>query len=211
LRLSALKGVCDEDEGMQLLAEVAEETGAAPRSAMLFLVQPSMDVEQEVIRAYESLRLPVYLYLAAVVGDASEAEDICQEVFLRLFIHCSNRGMVAPESLRSWVFRVGHNLAIDRIRTRKFTRELDGEDPLQVLFQLPDTGRTPEEVLLERERLEAVQRRLAQLSSQEQHCLYLRAEGFRYREIAEILGITRSSVAEFLRRAIRKLTRGSHA
>jgi RNA polymerase sigma-70 factor (ECF subfamily) len=195
---------------MQQLAEVAEKTGAAPRSAMLFLVQPSMDLEQEVIRAYESLRLPVYHYLAAVVGDASEAEDICQEVFLRLFIHCSNRGMVAPESLRSWVFRVGHNLAIDRIRTRKFTRELDGDDPLQLL-QLPDTGRTPEETVLERERLEAVQRRLAQLSSQEQHCLHLRAEGFRYREIGEILGITRSSVAEFLRRALRKLMRGSHA
>lgn len=196
---------------MQSLAEVVEKTGAAPRSAMLFLVQPSMDVEQEVIRAYESLRLPVSLYLAAVVGDASEAEDICQEVFLRLFIHCSNRGMVAPESLRSWVFRVGHNLAIDRIRTRKFTWELDGDDPLQVLLQLPDAGRTPEETVLERERLDAVQRGLAQLSSQEQHCLYLRAEGFRYREIAEILGITSSSVAEFLRRAIRKLTRGSHA
>jgi RNA polymerase sigma-70 factor (ECF subfamily) len=119
--------------------------------------------------------------------------------------------MVAPESLRSWVFRVGHNLAIDRIRTRKFTRELDGEDPLAVLLQLPDAGRTPEETVLERERLEAVQRGLAQLSSQEQHCIYLRAEGFRYREIAEILGITSSSVAEFLRRAIRKLTRGSHA
>lgn len=196
---------------MQLFAEVAEETGATSQPAMLFLVQPSMDVEPEVIRAYESLRLPVYLYLTAVVGDASEAEDICQEVFLRLFVHCSNRGMVAPECLRSWVFRVGHNLAIDRVRTRKFTREPDGEDPLPVLLQLPDAGRTPEETLLERERLEALQRRLAQLSSQEQHCLYLRAEGFRYREIAEILGITSSSVAEFLRRALRKLMRDSHA
>ena len=170
-----------------------------------------MDVEQEVIRAYESLRPPVYLYLAAVAGDASEAEDICQEVFLRLFVYCSDRGMVAPERMRSWVFRVGHNLAIDRIRMRKFRRELDGDDPLPMLLQLPDAGRTPEETVLERERLEVVQRRLAQLSSQEQHCLYLRAEGFRYREIAEILGITSSSVAEFLRRALRKLMRDSHA
>jgi RNA polymerase sigma-70 factor (ECF subfamily) len=59
--------------------------------------------------------------------------------------------------------------------------------------------------------LQAVQRRLAQLSSQERHCLYLRAEGFRYREIAEILGITRASVAEFLRRALRKLMRDNDA
>jgi len=196
---------------MQQLAEVAEKTGAAPRSAMLFLVQPSMDLEQEVIRAYESLRLPVYHYLAAVVGDASEAEDICQEVFLRLFVHCSDRGMVAPERLRSWVFRVGHNLVVDRIRTQKFARRFDGDDPIPVLLRAPDTGPTPEEAVLEQERFEAIQKGLVRLSSQEQHCLYLRAEGFRYREIAEILGITSSSVAEFLRRAIRKLMRGSYA
>jgi hypothetical protein len=60
---------------MQLLAEVAEETGVASRPAMLLLVRPSMDFEQEIIRAYESLRSPVYLYLAAVLCDASEAED----------------------------------------------------------------------------------------------------------------------------------------
>jgi RNA polymerase sigma-70 factor (ECF subfamily) len=196
---------------MQMLSEIAEQTSAASQTAMLILVQPSMDVEQEFIRAYESLRLPVCLYLAAVVGDASEAEDICQEVFLRLYVHCSGRSMMAPECLRSWVFRVGHNLAIDRIRSRKSSRELDREDPLLVLLQLPDAGLTPEESLLKRERLEAIQRRLAQLSSQEQHCLYLRAEGFHYREIAEILGITTSSVAEFLRRALRKLMRDNYA
>jgi RNA polymerase sigma-70 factor (ECF subfamily) len=119
--------------------------------------------------------------------------------------------MVAAERVRSWVFRVGHNLAIDRIRTRKSAGFFDGGDPLPVLLQIPDLSATPDVAMLERERLETVQRRLGHLSSQEQHCLYLRAEGFRYREIAGILGITSSSVAEFLRRAIRKLMRDSHA
>ena len=195
---------------MQFMTEVAHQA-CDSRSAMLHVARPTMDVEQEVIRAYESLRSPVYLYLAAVLGDASEAEDICQEVFLRLFTHCSNRGMVAAERVRSWVFRVGHNLAIDRIRTRKSAGFFDDRDPLPVLLQLPDLSPAPDEAMLERERLEGIQRRLAHLSSQEQHCLFLRAEGFRYREIAEILGISSSSVAEFLRRAIRKLMRDSHA
>jgi RNA polymerase sigma-70 factor, ECF subfamily len=195
---------------MQFMTDVAHPAGDS-RSAMLLMARPSMDVEQEVIRAYESLRSPVYLYLAAVLGDASEAEDICQEVFLRLFTYCSDHGMVGAERVRSWVFRVGHNLAIDRIRTRKSAGVFDGGDPLPVLLQLPDPGPTPDEAMLERERMESIQRRLTHLSSQEQHCLYLRAEGLRYREIAEILGITSSSVAEFLRRAIRKLMRDSHA
>jgi RNA polymerase sigma-70 factor (ECF subfamily) len=195
---------------MQFMTEVAHQAGTS-RSVTLLMSRPSMDVEQEVIRAYESLRSPVYLYLAAVLGDASEAEDICQEVFLRLFTHCSDRGLVAADRVRSWVFRVGHNLAIDRIRTRKSAGFFDGGDPLPVLLQLPDLSPTPDQAMLERERLEAIQRRLTYLSCQEQHCLYLRAEGFRYREIAEILGITSSSVAEFVRRAIRKLMRDSHA
>ena len=51
-----------------------------------------------------------------------------------------------------------------------------------------------------------VQTAMSSLSEQQKQCLFLRAEGFRYREIAEILGVSISTVAESLRRAIRKLT-----
>jgi RNA polymerase sigma factor (sigma-70 family) len=44
------------------------------------------------------------------------------------------------------------------------------------------------------------------LSERQKQCLYLRAEGFRYRGIAELLGVTVSPVAELLHRAIKKLT-----
>ena len=43
------------------------------------------------------------------------------------------------------------------------------------------------------------------LSAQERQCLLLRAEGLRYREIGEILGVGTSTVGEFLQRALRKL------
>jgi RNA polymerase sigma-70 factor (ECF subfamily) len=76
-----------------------------------------------------------------------------------------------------------------------------------VVLQVPDGGKDPEETLLDRERFNAVRNGLAMLSAQESRCLHLRAEGFCYREIAEILNITSSSVAEFLRRAMRKMAR----
>ena len=58
-----------------------------------------------------------------------------------------------------------------------------------------------------REWLARVQQALALLSPQEKQCLHLRAEGFRYREIGEILGLSQWTVVEFLRRALRKLLR----
>jgi len=196
---------------MQQKTEVPAEASIVARSSVLLLTQQPMDLEQRVIAVYESLRSPVYQYLAATFGDAIDAEDITQETFLRLYIHWSNGRAIAEDRLRSWVFRVAHNLAIDRERSSKFVRELDSEAHLPAILQLPDRGPNPEETLLDQERFDSVQNGLALLSGQERHCLHLRAEGFRYREIAEILGITSSSVAEFLRRAIRKLMRENNA
>jgi len=48
------------------------------------------------------------------------------------------------------------------------------------------------------------------LSPQQQACLHLRAEGFRYREIADTLGVSLATVAEFLRRAIAALRKAMH-
>lgn len=196
---------------MQRKSEVrAEASIDAGASALLLSPQP-VDLEQKVVRVYAALRSPVYQYLAAAFGDAAEAEDITQETFLRLYVYWSSGRTIADDRLRSWVFRVAHNLAIDRKRNSKFVDELDSEAHLAAMLELPDSGRNPEETLLDEERFNSIRNGLALLSKQERQCLHLRAEGFRYREIAEILGITSSSVAEFLRRALRKLMREKNA
>jgi RNA polymerase sigma-70 factor (ECF subfamily) len=166
-----------------------------------------MDLEQNVVHVYETLRTPVYQYLAATFGDPAEAEDLTQETFLRLYIHWDSGKTIAANRLRSWIFRVAHNLAIDRTRSTKFIHKLAPEEFRSVALQVADGGKDPEEALLDRERFSAIRNGLALLSGQERHCLHLRAEGFCYREIAEILNITSSSVAEFLRRAVRKMAR----
>ena len=51
---------------------------------------------------------------------------------------------------------------------------------------------------------------LSQLSSQQRQCLILRAQGFRYEEIAKILRITSSNVAQSLRRGIKKVAGLNH-
>ena len=59
--------------------------------------------------------------------------------------------------------------------------------------------------MLERERMAQIHRAVENLSPQQRSCLHLRAEGFRYREIAAIIGINPSTVGEFLQRAVKRL------
>lgn len=192
---------------MRMKTEVSTQATIAAQSSVLLLTKEPMDLEQNVIRVYGALRTPVCQYLAATFGDPTEAEDLTQETFLRLYLYWSSGKTIADNRLRSWVFRVAHNLAVDRTRSTKFIYELASEDYRTVALQVPDSGRDPEETLLDRERFNAIRKGLALLSAQESRCLHLRAEGFCYREIAEILNITSSSVAEFLRRAMRKMAR----
>ena len=65
--------------------------------------------------------------------------------------------------------------------------------------------------MLDREKMQRVQAVLETLSPRQRNCLYLRSEGLRYREIAEVMGISLSTVNEFLRRAISRLAEAVHA
>jgi len=192
---------------MRLKTDITTHAAMTAQSSVLLMTQEPMDLEQDVVQVYEMLRTPVYQYLAATFGDPAEAEDLTQETFLRLYLHWSGGKTIAGGRLRPWIFRVAHNLAIDRTRSTKFIRELAPDEFRSAALQIPDGGKDPEERLLDRERFSAVRNGLALLSEQELRCLHLRAEGFCYREIAEILNITSSSVAEFLRRAMRKMAR----
>jgi RNA polymerase sigma-70 factor (ECF subfamily) len=192
---------------MRLKTEVSTQAAITAQSSVLLLTQEPMDLEQNVVHVYEALRTQVYQYIAATFGNPAEAEDITQETFLRLYVYWSSGKTIADNRLRSWIFRVAHNLAIDRTRSAKFIQEFAPEEYRSVVLQVPDGGRDPEETLLDRERFSAIRKGLALLSRQESRCLHLRAEGFCYREIAEILNITSSSVTEFLRRAMRKMAR----
>jgi RNA polymerase sigma-70 factor (ECF subfamily) len=66
----------------------------------------------------------------------------------------------------------------------------------------------PEEQLLQQERILRVHEGLAKLTQLQRDCLYLRVEGFRYREIGKMLNVGTSTVSSSLRNAINRLTKG---
>lgn len=177
-------------------------------SKVIGLMQRTLTLEEKVSQLFEMLRDPIYLYLVTVLGNQAEAEDVTQEVFLELYL-ALHRGH-GINNVRFWLFAVAHNLAFKRREKKQPHGHPDAStwDELQEL--LPDPGLNPEQRVLQMERFERLHSAMAWLSPQEVQCLHLRAEGFRYREIGEILHINEKTAAEFLRRGIRKLMKSNN-
>lgn len=164
------------------------------------------ELERLVTQLFEELGRPVLRYIRGFVRDGAVARDLTQEAFVRL---CAElRAGRNVTDARAWLFRVAHNLAIDeqrRLRVRESHES--GLDPTDVPFALSDPAPSAESELLRRERHGWLRGALQHLSAQERRCLYLRAQGLRYREIAEVLDIRIPTVVTFLTRAIQKLTK----
>jgi RNA polymerase sigma-70 factor (ECF subfamily) len=171
---------------------------------LVCLMTDAKTLEEQVTEAFELLRMPLYHYLMAVYGNPAEAEELAQEAFLRLY--SSLRDGQTIRNVRFWIFRVAHNLALDRRRHNQFMTPLDADSWEELVGMLPDQGLNPEQNILRREKFARLFDGLKKLSIHERQALYLRSNGFKYNEIAEIMSVGSSTVGEFLRRGIKKLS-----
>lgn len=158
---------------------------------------------EQVTRAFEDAREDVYRYLLTLGLPPPQAQEAAQEVFLRLHVALENGDLI--HNIGAWIFRVAHNLGLD-LRSKDQPLPLEPE----IEHALRDTARSIEMDLIERERMVQVSDAWQTLSPQQRQCLHLRAEGLRYREIADAMGISISSVREFLSRAVARLQRAVH-
>lgn len=156
-------------------------------------------VKDRVTQAFTESHHEVYRYALSCGLDPGQAQEITQDTFLRLYLAFDKGEKI--ENQRAWLFRVAHNLGLNRRRRE----DRLGPLPAGLGEQIADSSATPEQTLLEQERMRRLHQAVEGLSEQQRRCLYLRAEGFRYREIAHIVGIQTSTVGEFLRRAIDRL------
>lgn len=166
--------------------------------------QDTLTLEEKVTRYFEQWRDPVHRYVVAAFGDPAEAEDITQEAFLQLY-RCLHGGQ-SIANVRSWVFRTAHNLASNRLRNDQFIELLDETGWEDLRQTLKDSAVNPEQRLAELEKFNRLRVAIARLTQAERQCLHLRTKGLRYREIAEILALGTSTIAETLYRVLDKLT-----
>lgn len=143
----------------------------------------------------------VYRLAWRITGNATDAEDVVQEAFLRAYRHLDKFDQRA--SFLTWIQRIASNYSLDLIRARK--RQAD---PGDFLPQVPDHAPTPDRLTLSTE----IQQRLAQgleaLSEQERCAFVLRHfEGHSIDEISRALQMGESAAKHSVFRAVKKLRR----
>src|SRR6476646_8404575 len=143
--------------------------------------------------------------VSRVLNDRECADDLAQEVFIRVFVH--RRNYRRGSKFSTWLFTIAANLAKNEIRRRVRRRNWFSLDAMQELLsdsaiQLadPTEGR---DVTLEREQLQgAVGRAIATVPEKYRLALVLRdIEGLAYEEIATVLGIPGGTVRSRINRA----------
>jgi RNA polymerase sigma-70 factor, ECF subfamily len=174
----------------------------------LRLGQGTTSLKEIVSRHFEQWRDPVYRYLVGTFGSSVQADEITQEVFLKLYE--SLRAGQSIQNARGWVFRVAHNMAIDQYRGTQFIAPLDKASWEEACRSLQDAQPNPEQRMLQIEKFWRLNEAIGRLTLIERQCLHLRAGGLRYREIAEIVHLSTTSVAEMLYRVIQKLGKDTH-
>ena len=167
------------------------------------LTAPS-DADQRASMLFDELRAPVCRYVISLGLSPHDADEVAQETFLRLHRHLAERGARDEDNLRGWIFRVAQNLAHDQ-RRRAVPRAADSLEDSNEARHAVDTRDGPEQQLLQDERFARLHAAMQALPPRQQQCLRLRAEGLRYREIAEVLGVAVSTVAETIHQALARL------
>lgn len=171
--------------------------------------------DEELIRAYrkgeeESLRILIARYLRAIyhftyrcVGNAPDAEDITQEVFLKVW---KNLGYYDDWMLfRSWIFSIAKNAAIDWTRKQKphTFAELERETGKNVSEMFADETPLPDEIFERKRTAEFLRGTVEKLPLPIQSVLQLRYnEDLTFREIATRLGNPLNTVKSQHRRAL---------
>ena len=158
----------------------------------------------EATELFQEMRKPLLRYLVGLGLSTEEAQDIVQDAFLSLHQHLAGDG--SQENIRGWLFRVAHNRA--RNHQQSYARRFS--DPLDSALEPISRQATPEQAALDSEKSRRLDRAIRGLTGTERECLMLRAEGLRYREIGEVLGVPTSTVADTVERAIKKLAEKCH-
>jgi len=183
---------------LDLSAERTTETGAEVEDSRLI---ESLRAGCE--RAYEELltrfQQPVYTLALRLLSDQSEASDVVQEVFLKVFRNIGNfRGQ---STLKTWIYRITVNEAHNtrrwffRHRRREVELDTDPDEMRNWKEIIPDRNRSPFDVAFDGEQHVMIEAALDRINPIFREAVVLRdITDQSYEEIAEILGVSLGTV-----------------
>ena len=158
-------------------------------------------------------RTPVIHFLYRLVHRREPAEDLAQEVFLR--VYRARKSYQPKAKFSTWLFRIATNVALNALRDGRMRHEreqsIDAEaDPEasgpSLAERLPDAMATAEQALVERERAAEIRRAVEELPEKQRLAVLLhKYQEMDYAEIAEVLECSESALKSLLFRAYETL------
>jgi len=203
-----------------LLAMAAGVQAQPPLEAELSVAGGSNDAEvmlrvragDEAAFAYlvQKYRRPMVSFMYRMAHNAAAAEDLAQEVFLR--VYRSRESYEASAKFTTWLYRIATNLAVNHARDTRHERpenmvSLDEPDEdTGLTVDVPDGSATAEETIMKRERMAAIRQRVQALPERQRTAVIMhKYQQMDYRQIAEVLKLSESATKSLLFRAYETL------
>lgn len=157
-------------------------------------------------RVVEHVKRPLFGFILKMANNPGVAEDVFQEVWFKAI---RNLDQYRDKRFLSWLFRIAHNLLIDRIRREKpivdlHSPENEGEDPLESRIASP--GLDPASVTQANDLGSRIRKAVGSLPEEQKEVFLLRMEGdIPFKDIAGIQGCSINTALARMRYALEKL------
>jgi RNA polymerase sigma-70 factor, ECF subfamily len=193
--IQARQNVSQTNEGTTD-AEVMLRVKAGDDSAFAYLVQ--------------KYRRPMVSFMYRMAHNSAAAEDLAQEVFLR--VYRSRESYEPSAKFSTWLYRIATNLAVNYVRDTRHERPenmVSVDEPDQetgLTMDVRDTSLTAEETILRRERMAAIRQRVQALPERQRLAVLMhKYQQMDYRQIAQVLKLSESATKSLLFRAYETL------
>ncbi|HEV2469964.1 MAG TPA: sigma-70 family RNA polymerase sigma factor [Candidatus Sulfotelmatobacter sp.] len=177
-------------------AEVMLRVKAGDQTAFDFLVQ--------------KYRRAMVSFMYRMARNSAVAEDLAQEVFLR--VYRSRENYEASAKFTTWLYRIATNLAVNHARDTRHERpevqvSLDEpDDETGTTLEVPDRSLNVEQAIVQRERMMAIRRKVEALPEQQKLAVIMhKYQQMDYKQIAEVLKKSESATKSLLFRAYETL------
>ena len=199
------------DRGLLALAGSLSSTGgaeAATDADIMLRVKAGDDSAFDYL--VQKYRRAMMSFMFRMTHNAAVAEDLAQEVFLR--VYRSRAGYEPSAKFTTWLYRIATNLAVNHARDTRHERpenmvSLDQpDDETGTSMDVPDSSLSVEQAMVRQERLKAIRSRVQQLPERQRIAVVMhKYQQMDYRQIAEVLKLSESATKSLLYRAYETL------
>ena len=189
-------------------AEVSPTANGLTDAEVMLRVKAGNDAAFDYL--VQKYRRPMVNFMYRMAHNAAAAEDLAQEVFLR--VYRSRTSYQASAKFTTWLYRIATNLAVNHARDTRHERpentlSLDEPDEeTGTTMDVPDSSLTVEENIVRRERLQAIRQKVQNLPERQRLAVIMhKYQQMDYKQIGEVLKLSESATKSLLFRAYETL------